>query len=51
MDMGLDDQPELDRRAAKAIIAWNSRGRPDCRYRLRLSRKSEARSLWPMSIG
>lgn len=27
MDMGLDDRPELDRRAAEAIIAWNSRGR------------------------
>jgi hypothetical protein len=27
MDMGLDDRPERDRRAAEAIIAWNSRGR------------------------
>ena len=27
MDVGLDDRPELDRRAAEAIIAWNSRGR------------------------
>src|SRR5436309_14029148 len=27
MDMGLDDRPELDRRAADAIIAWNSRDR------------------------
>jgi hypothetical protein len=27
MDMGLDDRPELDRRAPEAIIAWNSRGR------------------------
>jgi hypothetical protein len=26
MDMGLDDRPELDCRAAEAIIAWNSRG-------------------------
>jgi hypothetical protein len=25
MNMGLDDRPELDRRAAEAIIAWNSR--------------------------
>jgi hypothetical protein len=27
MDMGLDDRPERDRRAADAIIASNSRGR------------------------
>jgi hypothetical protein len=27
VDMGLDDRPERDRRAAEAIIAWNSRGR------------------------
>jgi hypothetical protein len=27
MDMGLDDRPERDRRAAEAIIAWSSRGR------------------------
>jgi hypothetical protein len=26
VDMGLD-RPELDRRAAEAIITWNSRGR------------------------
>jgi hypothetical protein len=34
MDMGLDDRPELDRRAAEAIIAWNSRVAADCCYRL-----------------
>jgi hypothetical protein len=34
MDMGFDDRPELDRRAAEAIVAWNSRGRPDCCYRV-----------------
>jgi hypothetical protein len=28
MEMGLDDRPGLDRRAAEAIIAWNSRGSP-----------------------
>ena len=28
MDMGLDDRPDLDRRAAEAIIAWNPRRRP-----------------------
>jgi hypothetical protein len=38
MDMGLDDRPELDRRAAEAIVAWNSRGRPDCCYRLLATR-------------
>jgi hypothetical protein len=27
MDMGLDDRPKLDRRAAETIIAWNSRDR------------------------
>jgi hypothetical protein len=30
MDMGLDDRPERDRRAAEAIIASNSRGRRSC---------------------
>jgi hypothetical protein len=32
MDIGLDDRPELDRRAAEAIVAWNSRGRPAIRF-------------------
>jgi hypothetical protein len=27
IDAGLDDRPKLDRRAAEAIVAWNSRGR------------------------
>jgi hypothetical protein len=37
MDVGLDDRPELDRRAAEAITAWTRAVAADCSHRLAAS--------------